>query len=89
MVSFSPKEVVSIGVFLSHFCSFLYIGVYCNVLKLYIRDVIVSQKGSNVLTRSKHTPVYEKDTKQIHNKSMETTKGETMQKVVNPINLPD
>ena len=63
------------------FCSFLYIGVYCNVLKLSISDVIVSQKGSNVLTRNKNTPVYEKDTKQIQNKSMETTKAKQCKKL--------
>ena len=39
--------VVSIGLLLSHFCSFSYNAVYYKPAKLSTSDVIVSLKGSN------------------------------------------
>ena len=63
----------------------MYNGVCFNGLKLSVIDVIVSQKSSNgdgqlqifggtiKMNQGKYIPLYEKDTKQIQNRPMETT----------------
>ena len=46
LIGSSETVVVSIRLFLT-FCSFSYNGVYYDVLKLSVCEVIVTQKGSN------------------------------------------